>query len=208
MGNQRSSPAPSSLSYALPRLHQLCTPAPNENAAKVVVKFCYDFFLLPFAIRHSPFAIRRSSRSRTHFECVVCCRQRAGEGSGAPGGFACRWAWLAWGGGSFLSYFLLVFKVVKIDGPSAAVAAPEPPPAPAAAPVLLWPSLYLLLSCGLGLLKGISWIKLGRYIDRRSNGGYSLILKSTHGLETASSSIACWLSNDHVLKYYRNFHFS
>lgn len=59
MGNQRSSPAPSSLAYALPRLHQLCTPAPNENAAKVVVKFCYDFFLLPFAIRHSPFDVRR-----------------------------------------------------------------------------------------------------------------------------------------------------
>lgn len=30
------------------------------------------------------------------------------------------------GGGSFLSYFLLVFKVVKIDGPSAAVPAPAP----------------------------------------------------------------------------------
>lgn len=73
---------------------------------------------------------------------------------------------------------------------------------------LLWSSLYLLLSCGLGLLKGISWIKLGRYIDRRSNGNYCLILKSTHGLDTASSSIACWLSNKHVFKYLRNFHFS
>lgn len=38
------------------------------------------------------------------------------------------------GWGSFLSYFLLVFKVVKIDGPSAAVAPPALPSFPFCCP--------------------------------------------------------------------------
>lgn len=132
MGNQRSSPAPSSLSYALPRLHQLCTPAPNENAAKVVVKFCYDFFLLPFAIRHSTF-VAFSNTFR------MCCLLQAERRGGEPSTRRIRMqmSMTGLGGGSFLSYFLLVFKVVKIDGPSAAV--PAPPPAPAPAPALAFP---------------------------------------------------------------------
>lgn len=64
-----------------------------------------------------------------------------------------------WGRGSFLSYFLLVFKVVKIDGPSAL---PQP---------VLLPSLSLP-SCRLSLLKIIFGIRL----DRQSSmpAGYPL----------------------------------
>lgn len=142
---------------------------------------------MTFSYCHSPFDVRRVLEHISNVLSVAGREQGRGaehqEDSHADEHGK---AELEGGGGSFLSYFLLVFKVVKIDGPSAAV--PAPPPAPA--PALLWPSLYQLLSCGLGLLKGIPWIKLGRYIDRRSNGGYCLILKRTHGLETASLSIA------------------
>lgn len=135
MGNQRSSP---SHLTPPPPLHQLCTPAPNENAAKVVVKFCYDFFLLPFAIRHSTFA----AFSNTFRMCLSVAGRESGQGRGDEGRVRKQStrrirmqmsmtgkAGMGWG--SFLSYFLLVFKVVKIDGPSAAV----PPP-------LLWPPFH------------------------------------------------------------------
>lgn len=111
-------------------------------------------FLIAIAIAIA-IAIRRSSRSRTHFECVVCCRRSEQEWvEAAPGGrFSCRWAWLTWiGWGSFLSYFLLVFKVVKIDGPSAIASS----------------------LCGLSFLKRIFGIKLDRHDEWATDLRYPL----------------------------------